>query len=333
MPAMARVAALVLLVLGGCGSSRMPPAEEVPQPDLAVATDPISLYVVRAGRVEERRSGVAPAWSPDGTRLAHIGDHDGNVWVEDRAYPVGVTVNGGLAWTPDGRFLLYERRGIRLLDTETGEERLVAPGTLPALSPDGQSVAYLRYRRKRSTPVASALFVVPLAGGPPRVLARTEGPPYGPHFESRPQWLPDGSGVAVARRVTPEGEWAIEVVRLDGSREVVVPRIGEEFALSPDGRTFAYLPTRYRPHLIVHPVGGEPRIYDVSKLFQRTASGIDEFGGPSWSPDGREVGFYVGNGETLVLRVYVLDAASGKISRVAELRSAAFAELAWKPQP
>jgi dipeptidyl aminopeptidase/acylaminoacyl peptidase len=141
-----------------------------------VGTDPIALYVVNDGKVEEQRSGVAPAWSPDGRQLAYGGDYDGNVWVDDRSYPVGDITS--LEWTPDGRFLLYERGGIRLLDTVTETERLVAPGTQPALSPDGRTVAYLRYEKQKGTGnlIASTLQVVELAGGEPRVLARTKGP-------------------------------------------------------------------------------------------------------------------------------------------------------------
>ena len=64
--ALALVSGLVLLFLladrSGHGEGR---------PGLAVSTDPISLYVVDDGEVEERRSGVAPAWSPDGEQLAY----------------------------------------------------------------------------------------------------------------------------------------------------------------------------------------------------------------------------------------------------------------------
>jgi Tol biopolymer transport system component len=324
---------MTVLTIAACACGSSPRGSEPSV--LAVGTDPIALYVVNDGKVEEQRSGIAPAWSPDGRQLAYGGDYDGSVWVDDRSYPVGDIATGGPEWTPDGRFLLYERGGIRLLDTATGTEELVAPGTWPALSPDGHTVAYLRYKRKKGTtdPIASTLQVVELAGGEARVLARTTGPPFGPHFESRPQWFADGSAVAVARRITQEGTWAVERVGLDGTREDIVPEIGEEFALSPDGRLIAYQLTEYRIALGVAEVGTSGNVYQLGKLVPKASLGLRNFGGLTWSPDGQEIAFYLSSGSGEIMRVYALEATTGETRRLAEIEQAAYAELAWKPDP
>jgi WD40-like Beta Propeller Repeat len=87
-----------------CGSSPDSSSEQGSgRPELAVGTNPISLYVVNDGKLEEKRSGIRPAWSPDGTRMAYGGDYDGNVWVDDRSYSVGDITGGQLVWTPDGQ--------------------------------------------------------------------------------------------------------------------------------------------------------------------------------------------------------------------------------------
>jgi WD40-like Beta Propeller Repeat len=108
---------------------------------------------------------------------------------------------------PRRRFLLYERGGIGLLDTITGTEELVAPGT------------------------------------------------------------------------------------------DIVPEIGEEFALSPDGRLIAYQLTEYRVALGVAAVGTSGNVYQLDKLVSKGSWGLTRFGGLTWSPDGQEVAFYLSSGE------------------------------------
>jgi Tol biopolymer transport system component len=322
---------MTVLTIAACACGSSPRGSELSV--LAVGTDPIALYVVNDDKVEEQRSGIAPAWSPDGRHLAYGGDYDGNVWVDDRSYPVGDIAS--LEWTPDRRFLLYERGGIRLLDTATGTEELVAPGTWPALSPNGHTVAYLRYKRKKGTtdPIASTLQVVELAGGEPRVLARTTGPPFGPHFRVTPSVVRRRKRRRRRAADHPGGHVGVERVGLDGTREDIVPEIGEEFALSPDGRLIAYQLTEYHVALGVAAVGTSGNVYQLDKLVPKASLGLRNFGGLTWSPDGQEIAFYLSCGSGEIMRVYALEATTGETRRLAEIEQAAYADPAWKPDP
>ncbi len=115
-----------------------------------------------------------PAWSPDGRSIAFVrkgqGGQDSVYLVsalgppERRVALISPTGNpkagawqSGLAWTPDGRSLVftdrnsdYEPLGLFLLSVESGEKvRLTSPAKMfvdsqPTFSPDGRTLAFVR---------------------------------------------------------------------------------------------------------------------------------------------------------------------------------------------
>ncbi|HET6374379.1 MAG TPA: S9 family peptidase [Candidatus Polarisedimenticolia bacterium] len=134
----------------------------------------------------------SPAFAPNGTMLAFLGDAgDGpQIYVAKAPgrRPKQVTrVKEGVAefsWSPDGRSFVFVRTdpSVSSKDAEDDDDDS-APIviTRSAIQRDGEG--YLDERR-------SHLWVVPAAGGQPRQIT------FGPFDDSTPRWSPDGSRIA-----------------------------------------------------------------------------------------------------------------------------------------
>ncbi len=179
------------------------------------------------------------------------------------------------ALSPDGRGLAYVRGRIE----SGGEElwkiyvelpgdatpRLLNPGTIcespPAWSPDGGSIAFWRRGKKWGDP--SELAVVPVLGGPARVLAR-----HRVRADSRVSWSGDGSWLAAAWRPARDAPTSIHRVDMDGATTVLTRPPDGWFgdvdpAVAPGGETVAFVRSsvsgREQDVYLVATAGGEPR--------------------------------------------------------------------------
>jgi Tol biopolymer transport system component len=144
----------------------------------------------------------------------------------------------------------------------------------PALSPDGESVAFLADTEGRAD-----LWIVDSSGGRP--LRLTDGP--GP--AASPVWHPDGRSLFYVSGI--EGAAEIRKVPRFGGPPQTVVRNARDPAVSPDGRAIAFSRegAKGMPLVWLAPLGDPERARPVSG----DPPGVFEHRQPAWSPDGRTI--------------------------------------------
>lgn len=245
-----------------------------------------------------RDSGGAldPAWSPDGGEIAFLRPRqEGGYEVlvvpalggPERLVATLSNVNfHGLDWSPHGDLMAVvdrasevEGESIFLLSTESGDRRaLTRPPTegigdrSPVFSPDGRSLAFVRWYEARKTEI----FLVSLDGPDITRLLQHEG------WIRGLDWLPDGSGLVFSSQGTA-GLW-----RLSLAGQLTQLPFGENargVSIAASGDRLAY--ARQHSDVNIWRIGG-PTSNEVTSPVRLLASSRDDWA-PQYSPDGDRI--------------------------------------------
>jgi TolB protein len=237
-----------------------------------------------------RSLSMAPAWSPDGTKIAFsvYNRHSGNIKNIDMfefQFRSGILkllsnrsgINSGASYSPDGGRLAYTMSHtgnpeIHLLDLASGEStqitRSLGFDVDPAFSPDGQKLAFVSSR-----PGKPMIYTLDLKN-PLEVKRLT----YAGSYNATPNWAPDGGKIVFAGwldrhfdlfTITPDGGKIDRLTKDEGNNE--------DPHYSPDGNFIVFSSTR----------SGGKNVFvmnsDGSKV-RRLTFGMGTCVAPKWSP-------------------------------------------------
>jgi Tol biopolymer transport system component len=250
-----------------------------PNASSSVALRPFTSY--QGGEYE-------PAFSPDGNRLAFVWDGPGqnnfDIYVKASALADSTTSDEALRLTTD----------------PAGEGS-------PAWSPDGRSIAFIRYGTQQES--SSGVFVVPAKGGEVRKI--TAILPLTEIHDRHLDWSPVKEELAFVDKATPEAPFAILIVPVTmhgARRQLTEPPANSRGdtgpAFSPDGKLIAFRRTvgaGVNDIYIVSASGGTPR---------RLTSDSRYTAAHAWSADGKQIVF--SSNRSGRLELWRIDSSGGK---------------------
>ncbi|TBR23861.1 hypothetical protein EPO15_05170 [bacterium] len=316
----------LLLCTPGIGSSASRPPRELIV-SYADETGKLQLYRVNADGSARRRitsetlDCSMPAWSPDGKKIAYVREGRGakTLWISspDGKEPrmlVGSGMNLIPSWLSDSKRIVWmvlapgkdraPSGQLRVMDTETGESRPLFgdpeqakfSNMMPAISPDGTSVAFVSNRSGRYR-----IWLSALDGSDARLVS-----PVSAEFDEKlglpieqkvPSWSPDGRSIAhwegvemdhmspfwwpdPQRDALIEASWNVWIVGRDGKNKRNAGH-GDDPTWSPDGFVTRSFPDKSK---------GGPRIMIQSKDdwgdLPILPAGTPRYGRFTWKPPG-----------------------------------------------
>jgi Tol biopolymer transport system component/DNA-binding winged helix-turn-helix (wHTH) protein len=262
------------------------------------------------------RGDFNPEFSPDGQTLAFARVSHGvqSIYTvpisggEERSLISGAAYNWGLAWTPDGRDIVFANAGwlaegawlwkISLRGSEPERLQFGQEGVEPMIR--GNRLVFVRqmanlniWRRKLNSLLST--------GPPERFISSTR-------IESGPQFSPDGSKIAFES--TRSGTYQVWMCRSDGSGLIQLTHFNSLSGTprwSPDGQQIAF-DSRAAGNADIYVMdyqGGSPR-----RLTTEPSGEVV----PSWSRDGRWL--YFASDRTGAWEVWKMPSTGGSATQV-----------------
>jgi Tol biopolymer transport system component len=290
-----------------------------------------------------------PAWSPDGSQIAFLQVEGDGVevvthvirdsseqritritkqigqWADDNSPLLGAP---GPAWTSDGKSLivadydpvhatggifLTDLSGHRTMLTRTrGEDR----DLYPRLSPDGKTLAYVRY----SSHGVGELMVQPLTAA-----ADQKALTFDKKAVQGLAWLPDGHHLLFASNRS--GSFQLWTVATSGNDLTMISTNSSsaaEPALSPSGNWLIYVESHVNWNIWRQPIDGGLHS-EVQRLLSSSGKNYD----PRYSPDGNHIAFASDRSGSMELWLSESDGKQAK--QLTHLDSTWLGGINWSP--
>jgi hypothetical protein len=233
----------------------------------------VDVFDPATAAVHQLALGSAPAWSPDGSKLAYA--RDGQVYVANADGTGETAVGPGTAasWSPDGGAVALSRPDglgigqVYVVQLSDGSATQLTFGmtsaVLPTWSPDGKTIVFGS---------GSALYAVPAQGGDVRAI------PLPTKVDGSASWSPDGTRLAF---VADNGQVWIAGADGSGAHQVTYTLLGagaspDRPSWSPDGGLVAW--TQGADLCVTDPAG------TVRRLTFTQSSQTSQASLPAWQP-------------------------------------------------
>lgn len=291
-----------------------------------------NLWIINADGTEDRAlttgaySDSSPRWSPDGTRILYVSNHDGKAELYVRWMDTGQTAKltdlqyppENPVWSPDGKEIAFSSL-VPVPGPQIGPLPTPPKGAEWAEPPHVYDRLRYRFNGQGYLPSGfTQLFVISADGGAPRQISSGNYP-----HDSAVAWTPDGKNLLESGHMSADYEYFVyqtEVYQFsiaDGTMTQLTHRKGPNNspAISPDGQLIAYtgFDDRYQGYQVTH-------LYvmnsDGSNPHQLLTNLDRDTEQPHWAADGNGIYFlYDDQGDTKLGFVSVSD---GQMKTLAE---------------